>query len=155
MKFLTLFLKLILIVLGLMVLLLCTLGFPDLFEKLKIIYPHYFLEQSLFIAGLYASAILFYFASINAYRILNLIDHHTAFSTTALNAIIKVKKAVFGMGVCYMFLLPFIYRVAIIEQAPGLVLMMGAIVAIPYILATFAAILERLLKEAIQLKPVH
>lgn len=59
------------------------------------------------------------------------------------------------MGVCYMFLLPFIYRVAIIEQAPGMVLMMGAIVAVPYILATFAAILERLLKEAIQLKPVH
>ncbi|MFT8767558.1 hypothetical protein [Lentilactobacillus hilgardii] len=90
MKWLTSFLKLVLVGLGLAVLLLCVLAFPALLKKLGVIYPQYGFERLLFMTSLYISAILFYIAGINAYRILNLINQHNVFSVTAINAIARI-----------------------------------------------------------------
>lgn len=149
MKFLTTFLKLGLIVLGGIVALGCLFTFPALFRKLGMIYPQFVFERFLFMASLYVSAVPFYTAEFNAYRILNMINRKKAFSIEAINAMTRIKQLVFGMGICYTLFLPFIYRVADVEDAPGMVLIVGAIAAVPYAVAAFAAILERLAKRVV------
>ncbi|EEI20315.1 hypothetical protein HMPREF0497_0884 [Lentilactobacillus buchneri ATCC 11577] len=149
MKWLTSFLKLVLVGLKLGVLLLCVLAFPALLKKLGVIYPQYVVERLLFMTSLYTSAILFYVAGINAYRILNLINQHNVFSATTINAIARIKKMILGMGICYTLFLPFIYRVADSEDAPGLVLMFGVVALVPYVVSVFAAILEKLAKQVV------
>ncbi|MBZ2204525.1 DUF2975 domain-containing protein [Lentilactobacillus hilgardii] len=45
--------------------------------------------------------------------------------------------------------MPFIYRVADSEDAPGLVLMFGVVALVPYVVSVFAAILEKLAKQVV------
>ncbi|MFT8449330.1 DUF2975 domain-containing protein, partial [Lentilactobacillus hilgardii] len=62
---------------------------------------------------------------------------------------LTIKKMILGMGICYTLFLPFIYRVADSEDAPGLVLMFGVVALVPYVVSVFAAILEKLAKQVV------
>lgn len=152
MKIKTLFLKMALIAIGIIVLFFCALVFPNVLIKVSYTYPKIVLTRYLFTGCLYLSAILFYIAEGYAYRILQLIDRDNVFSGQALHAIKQIKYAVGGMGVCYLLFLPMIYWVADVEDAPGMIIIMTVIAMIPFVVAVFAAILEKLLQKATQLK---
>ncbi|WP_218043509.1 DUF2975 domain-containing protein [Lentilactobacillus dabitei] len=152
MKIKTLFLKLSLVCIGIIIALLCGIAFPRTLGKLSDIYPQIGWELYVFAFFLYLSAVFFYIAEGYAYRILQLIDHDNVFSGQALQAIKRIKYALAGMGICYIFFLPMVYQLAIAEDAPGLVLMMAIVAMIPFVVSVFAAILEKLLEKATQLK---
>ncbi|MCH4170334.1 MAG: DUF2975 domain-containing protein [Lactobacillus sp.] len=148
MKIQTLFLKSALIGIGVVVLLFCIFAFPRIPGALIREYPHIGLERPLFMVGLYGSALFFYVAEFHAYHILQLVDHNDVFSGQALKSIATIKHVIFAMGICYLAFLPLIYRVADYEDAPGLILIGGAVVLVPFTISVFAAILEKLLKKA-------
>ena len=51
-----------------------------------------------------------------------------------------------------MIVLPFVYILAEVDDAPGLILVGMVMVFAPLVIAVFAAVLQRLLKEAIDIK---
>jgi Protein of unknown function (DUF2975) len=52
----------------------------------------------------------------------------------------------------YMVILPFVFMVADLDDAPGLVIIGMVPVFASLVIAVFAAVLQRLLKEAIDIK---
>lgn len=127
MKIKSWFLKSSLVCIGIIVALLCGLVFPRMLGKLSEIYPQVSWELYVFAFFLYLSAVFFYIAEGYAYRILRLIDRDNVFSGQALQAIKRIKYALAGMGICYIFFLPIVYRIANAEDAPGLILMMAIV----------------------------
>lgn len=101
---------------------------------------------------LYAPAVPFYTALYQTLKLLGYIDKKTAFSLLSVKALRKIQYCATAMSILYLLGMPFIYFSAQVEDAPGLVLMGAAFACSPFVIATFAAVLQRLLKEAIDMK---
>jgi hypothetical protein len=151
----TLFLKLALIIIGIPVLVLCIVGLPQIMivafeEAAKGATLGYIVIGILVI--MYASAVPFYIALYQAFLLLNYIDTNQAFSQISVNALRKVKNCAKTICVLYGVALPFVFIVAQWDDAPGLVLIGMVVVGASLIIAVFAAVLQRLLQEAIDIK---
>lgn len=144
MKARTLFLKLALAILTGIVLLFNIFLFPR--------FPRTNFAQWCFSIAIFTSALLFYFTAFQAFVILRLVDQNLAFSEVTLGAVRRIKLSTFAIGVSYIGLLPQIYWFADMDDAPGLVLIGGCIVLLPFIISLFVAVLQALLQNAIDIK---
>jgi Protein of unknown function (DUF3036). len=144
------FLKIALLIIGIPVLALCAYGIvwlthnPVKPEYAHIIYP--------IMAGLYVSSIPFYLVLFKAYQLLCYIDSNKAFSQISVHALKYIKYCAAAISVLYVALIPFVYLLAEKEDAPGLIIIGMVPVFAPMVIAVFAAVLERLLQEAIDIK---
>lgn len=146
----TLFLRLAVILIGVPVLALCLYGAVYLMKNpanpdyAHILYP--------IVIGIYASAIPFFIALFQAFKLLNYIDKNQAFSELSVQALKVIKFCALTISGLYLVILPFIYIVAEIDDAPGLIIVGSVPVFASLVIAVFAALLQRLLKEAIDIK---
>ncbi|OCA87967.1 hypothetical protein A8F94_09060 [Bacillus sp. FJAT-27225] len=146
----TLFLRMAVFLIGTPVLALGTFGLfwlaknPANPDYAHILYP--------IVIGLYVSAIPFFAALYQAFKLLGFIDRNEAFSDLSVKALKRIKfSGIFFSGV-YAVILPFVFMVAELDDAPGLVFVGAAPVFAGMVIAVFAAVLQRLLKEAIDIK---
>ena len=146
----TLFLKIAVFLIGTPALALCIFGLPWLANNpvnpdyAHILYP--------ILIGMYVSAIPFSVALYQALRLLSYIDKNEAFSELSVKALKNIKYCAITISTLYVVMLPFIYLVAEKDDAPGLIIIgMGPIFA-SMVIAVFAAVLQRLLQEAIDIK---
>jgi hypothetical protein len=95
---------------------------------------------------------LYFFALYQGFRLLDNIDANDAFSDLSVNALKNIKVSAFAISIVLATFMPIVYYVADIDDAPGLILIGAAIVFTPIVISVFAALLERLLKEAIRIK---
>jgi len=151
----TLFLKAAVIIIGLPVLALCIFALPQLastaFEHAKEgAQLAYIVFGLLFI--MYVSAIPFYFALFQAFKLLSYIDKNQAFSDLSVIALKKIKNCAITISGLYVAALPLLFPIAEWDDAPGLVLIGMVIAGASLVIAVFAAVLQRLLKEAIDIK---
>jgi hypothetical protein len=104
------------------------------------------------VVGLYGSMIPYFLALYQAFNLLSYIDKNHAFSELSVKALQKIKFCALTISGLYVVILPFIYFIAELDDAPGLIIigMVPAFAAI--VIAVFAAVLQRLLKEAIDIK---
>jgi hypothetical protein len=98
------------------------------------------------------SAVPFFFALYNGLLLLRYIDANTAFSELSTKAIRSIKYCAFTISVLYAAGMPLIIRVAEADDAPGGVLMGLVFIFATLIVGVFAAVLERLLQNAIDIK---
>lgn len=98
------------------------------------------------------SAIPYYIALFQAYRLLRLIETNGAFSAASVGALKKIKRSGLWISFLYTLALPLIFIVAQWDDAPGLVLIGMVIVGASLVVSVFAAVLEALLQEAITYK---
>jgi len=106
-----------------------------------------------FLVGLYAAVIPFFFALHQTLKLLSYIDKKKAFSDLSVKALRNIKYCAFAICALYMAsIMPLIFCFAEFDDAPGLVLIGFVIGLSPVVIATFAAILQRLLQEAIDIK---
>lgn len=152
MKIKTLFLKAALIGIALVVLLFSIFLFPLMPAGIAGDMPTVTYEAWLFVAVLYFTEIVFFLLVIQAFKLLILIDHNDVFSEKALNHIRWIKIGCGAIGVAYLGLMPLVYQLADIEDAPGVVLIAGCGIMVPFILSVFMAVLQKLLESAIALK---
>jgi hypothetical protein len=138
----TLFLKVVIFIIGLPVLLLCIFWLPGFFG-----YLHF-----LIVAAVYGTAIAFYNALYQALKLLSYIDRNKAFSELSVTALKKIKYSAVVISGLYTVILPFLYPVAEADDAPGLLGFPCMIIFAFIIIAVFAAVLQMLLKEAIRIK---
>lgn len=148
----TLFLKAALILIGLPVLALCIFVVPEIASFIVELYPDDAYLKYLVYVDLYAAALPFYFALYQAFRLLNFIDKNQAFSERSVQALKKIKYCAITYSGLYVLGLPLFYLIAEKDDAPGVILIGMVMIFASMVIAVFAAVLQRLLKEAIDIK---
>ncbi len=149
----TIFLKLTILSLGLFVLMLFLLGgswiirYPVHSTYQHILYP--------ILTGIGISVIPFYLALWKAYQLLQYIDANQAFSLHSVDALKIIRNCAAAVSMIYLFLMPFVYLLADKEDAPGLIFIGLIPLFAAMVIAVFAAVLKRLLQEAIAIKTEH
>lgn len=146
----TLFLKIAVILIGIPVLALCIYGLPWLANNpvnpdyAHILYP--------IVIGMCVSVIPFFVALYQAFKLLSYIDKNLAFSELSVESLKIIKFCAMTISGLYVVILPFVFLVADLDDAPGLVIIGMVPVFASMVIAVFAAVLQKLLKEAIDLK---
>ena len=146
----TLFLKTAVILMGIPVLALCIFGVPWLANNpvnpdyAHILYP--------ILIGMYLSVIPFFVALYQDFKLLSYIDKNQAFSELSVKALKNIKFCAMPISGLYVVILPFVYLVAELDDAPGLIIIGMVPIFASMVIAVFAAVLQRLLQEAIDIK---
>jgi len=151
----TLFLKAAVIIIGIPILALCIYLLPQIAKEAiehveKGAVLAYVVFGLLFI--MYVSVIPFYYALYQALKLLSYIDKNQAFSDLSVKALKKIRNCAITISGLYVVALPLVFVIAEWDDAPGLVLIGMVVVGASLVIAVFAAVLQRLLKEAIDIK---
>lgn len=146
----TLFLKAAVCLIGAPVLALCIFALPQIASDTNEDYSKSVVLP--IVIGLYAAAIPFYLVLVQAFRLLGYIDKDKAFSELSVVALKRIKYCAVAVAVLLAACLPFIFQVADKDDAPGLILMWAALSGAPFVIAVFAAVLQKLLHKAIDIK---
>ncbi|MDM5329971.1 DUF2975 domain-containing protein [Neobacillus sp. CF12] len=104
------------------------------------------------VVGMYVSVIPFFGALFQAFKLLGHIDKNQAFSDLSVKALKNIKICAITISVLYTIILPFVFMVAELDDAPGLVIIGMVPIFASMVIAVFAAVLQRLLQEAIDIK---
>ena len=148
----TLFLKLAVFIIGTPVLALCIFLVPELGNVAAKLLPEFAYIKYLVSIVFYASAIPFYFALYQAFKLLRYIDKNKAFSELSVKALKKIKHCAITISILHVLVLPLFYLFAEIDDAPGVIFVGLVVPFASMVIAVFAAVLQRLLQEAIDIK---
>lgn len=150
MKRKTLFLKISIFLLGLPILLLCFYVLPLAAKESAAHYPKpVYLPV---IISAYLSALPFYFALYQAFRLLCYIDRNNAFSKASVTSLKYIKYCGAAISILYGINMPLLYFMAKKDDAPGIMIIGLACTFAPVVIAVFAAVLQKLLQNAIDIK---
>jgi hypothetical protein len=148
----TIFLKLALILIGIPILALCIFVLPLILKdagegSTEMAYVLYGI-----ITIMYLSTIPFYFALYQAFILLNYIDNNKAFSEISVNALKKIKNCATTISILFVAGMPLFYIVGEVDDAPGVIVIGMVIIFASMVISVFAAVLQKLLQEAIHIK---
>ncbi len=143
----------VIIIIGLGVLALCIFGIPVMIrETFRYLHEFSYLKYPTLI-DLYATAVIFFFALYQGILLLNYIDKNTAFSELSIKALKKIKYSATAMSGLYLLNMPTIFFLADKDDAPGAIIFGFALACTPLIVAVFSAVLQKLVQNAIDIKP--
>jgi len=142
----TLFLKGVVILMGLAVLAACIYIIPEAMSNERV--GNY--RQIIF--GMVIAAIPFFFALSQAYKLLNFIDANKAFSEGSVKALKNIKYCGIIIGILYAIGLPFIFQVADKDDAPGAIVITMVIIFASIVVSVFAAVLQKLMQSGLEIK---
>lgn len=142
----TLFLRLVIILFGALVLGLCLFALPVGIRASD------WNGYRPILLGMYVPAIPFFFALYQTLKLLGFIDKNVAFSDLSIKALKNIRLSAIAISVLYAAGMPFIFRAADQDDAPGVVLIGFVFAFAPLVIAVFAAVLEKLLRNAMDIK---
>lgn len=142
----TLFLKFVIGLMGLGVLAFCIIVLPRVIGSFDIG------GYDPILLGMYVPAIPFYIALYQGFKLLGFIDRNTAFSEASVKALKYIKYCAVAISAMYAAGMPYIFYVADKDDAPGVVLIGLVFMSAPMVIAVFAAVLQKLLQNAIDIK---
>lgn len=148
----TLFLKIAVILMAIPVLALCILLVPELGTLSEKLLPAFSSIQYIVSIILYASSIPFYFALYQAFQLLRYIDQNKAFSELSVKSLKKIKYCAIIISSLHVLILPLFYLFAEKDDAPGVIFVGLLVPFASIVIAVFAAVLQRLLQEAVEIK---
>ncbi len=147
----TMFLKVIIFLAGISVLALCIFLVPEMADFTANLYPNITPIKYLVFIVMYGAAVPFYVALYQAFNLLQYIDENTAFSELSVKALKNIKRCAITISGLYVLSLPLFHFIAKKMDPPiglvGLIIVFASLV-----ISVFAAILQRLLQEAIHIK---
>ncbi len=85
-------------------------------------------------------------------NLLKYIDQNNAFSDDSVRALKNIKISALIITLLLISFMPVAYTIADLDDVPGILLLSLAIMFTPLVMSVFAALLEKLLHEAIQIK---
>jgi len=148
----TLFLKIAVILIGIPVLALCIFLVPEIANFAAELYPDIAYIKYLVFINFYAASIPFYFALYQAFKLLSYIDKSKAFSDLSVRALKTIKYCAITISILYVLGMPLFYLIAEMDDAPGIIVIGMVLIFASLVIAVFAAVLQKLLKEAIDIK---
>lgn len=144
----TIFLRFVIFLIALGVLSLCLVVFP-LFIRAELRGDF---DYGAIFLGMYVPAIPFFIALYQALKLLSYIDRNKAFSPLSVKALKNIKYCGVAISGLYTLGLPYIFYVADKDDAPGVVAIAFVIIFASFVIAVFAAVLQSLLQNAIDIK---
>ncbi|MCU7667855.1 DUF2975 domain-containing protein [Bacillus thuringiensis] len=147
----TLFLKISVILIGIPILALCIFLVPELADAVADFLGVSSIKYIIFIL-LYGGTLPFYFALYQAFKLLSYIDTNIAFSELSVRALMKIKYCALSICGLHVLGLPLYYFVADKDDAPGLIFVGMLIPFASLVITVFAAVLQSILKDAINIK---
>jgi cellulose synthase/poly-beta-1,6-N-acetylglucosamine synthase-like glycosyltransferase len=148
----TFFLKAVILLIAVATLLLCVFVLPQIWHVVLREVPEFSRAAYPALIGLSWTAIPFLFALFQAFMLLHYIDTNVAFSEASVRALRRIKFCAIAMSVGYAACQPLLFIIAELDDAPGLGAMGLAAVFAPLVVATFAAVLQKLVRHAIDIK---
>ncbi|MDF2651113.1 MAG: YoaS [Paenibacillus sp.] len=148
----TLFLKLVVFLIGIPILALCIFVVPEIGNYAAELYPNIAPMKYLVLIDLYATAIPFYFALYQAFKLLGYIDKNKAFSELSVTALKNIKYCAITISTLYVLGMPLFFLMGDKDDAPGVVALGLVMIFASMVIAVFAAVLQKLLKNAIDIK---
>ncbi|OQR57124.1 DUF2975 domain-containing protein [Bacillus sp. CDB3] len=148
----TLFLKTAIILISIPVLALCIFLVPNIGNYVAELYPDIAYIKYLVLLNLYATVVPFYFALYQAFKLVSYIDKGNAFSKLSVRALKKIKQCAVTISILYVVGTPLFYLVAERDDAPGIIILGMLLIFASMVIAVFAAVLQSLLKNAIDIK---
>ncbi|RYL94069.1 DUF2975 domain-containing protein [Sporolactobacillus sp. Y61] len=148
----TVFLRFSVLFMGLPVLALCIFVLPDIAGFFAELNPDFAYFQYPFLIGLYITAIVFFAALYETLKLLRYIDKNQAFSQLSVTSLKHIKYCALIIGGLYVLFMPLIYLMAEADDAPGMILIGTGIIFGCLVVSVFAAVLQKLLKSAIDMK---
>lgn len=142
----TTILKLIIVLIGLTVLVLCVFVLPR-----GILSEHSGMYRPLLI-GMYIPAIPFFIALYQGYKLLQYINKSNIFSEISINALGKIKYCAIAICALYTLGMPYIFYLAQRDDAPGVAAIGFIFIFTSLIVATVSAIFQKMLKNVISIK---
>ena len=130
----------------------CIFLVPEIGNVAAKLLPEFANIKYLVSIALYASAIPFYFALYQAFKLLRYIDKNKAFSQISVKALKKIKHCANTISILHVLVLPLFYLFAEKDDAPGVIFVGLVVPFASMVIAVFAAVLQKLLKEAIDIK---
>ena len=146
----TIFLKIVFFLIGIIVLALCIFWLPAIAAGAAEHYPKLYYWPVLI--GAYLSAMPFFIALYQALRLLSYIDRNKAFSELSVTALKNIKHCAITISIIYAVLIPFLVPMANADDAPGIVALGLVIAFASFVIGVFAAVLQKLLKDAVDIK---
>ncbi|PEX91575.1 DUF2975 domain-containing protein [Bacillus cereus] len=147
----TTFLKVIIFLTGVAVLALCLFLVPNIAHFAAKLYPNIVPMKYLVFIVMYGAAVPFYVALYQAFNLLRYIDMDTAFSELSVKALKNIKCCAITISGVYILGLPLFHFIAK-KIDPPIGLLGLIIIFASFVIAVFAAILQHLLQEAINIK---
>lgn len=146
----TLFLKIVIILLGMTVVALCVLWLPWLARNAAEQAPEFAYLQYPVLIGLYVTAVPFFMALHQAWQLLNYIEKNAAFSELSVSTLNKIKYC--GNAIASLYAVGTILLLTQNALHPGVVIIGFLVMFTSIVIAVFAAILQKLLKNALEIK---
>lgn len=148
----TIFLKLAVFFIGIAVLALCIFGLPWIARDAAESSAKMACVLYGILIVMYVSAIPFFLALYQGFKLLCYIDMNKAFSELSVKALRNIKNCANAISILYVLSMPLFYIVGEVDDAPGVILIGMIFVFVPMVIAVFAAVLQKLLKNAIDIK---
>ncbi len=148
----TIFLRGAIFFIGIAVLAICVFGLPGFVSEVAKLAPQLASMQYPILLGLYATAIPFFYALYQSLKLLGYIDQNLVFSEVSVRALRSIRNCAIAISGIYVIGLPVFAMIGEADDAPGVVVLGLLIVLAPLVIATFAAVLQRLLQAAIEIK---
>ncbi len=148
----TVILRAAILAIGAIVLAICVFALPATWRAVAAEYPTHTYVFYIIILLLYLAAIPFYGALYQGMRLLRYIDSKQAFSQLSVTALKRISIFATIISGIFIVSLPFFYIWAQNDDAPGLILFALFLVCAPFVIGVFAAVLQRLLQEALHIK---
>lgn len=150
----TLFLRVAVLLIGIPVLALCIFGLPGMAARDAAAHPETAYLQYPFLLGAYLTVIPFFYALYQALKLLNYIDKNKSFSERSVKSLKYIKYC--AITISTLVLTGLLSVVALTagegEDITGVIGIAFILVFGSLVIAVFAAVLQRLLKEAIDIK---
>ena len=147
----TIFLKTVVVLMGIPVLGICIFVLPVLGNFDEWI-PKFAYLQYPFLIGMYTTALAFFFALYQALKLLSYIDKNNAFSDLSVKAIRIIKNCAITISCIYVLEMPIFVLMGDTDDSPGLVALGLVFMFASIVIAVFAAVLQKLLINAIEIK---
>lgn len=148
----TFFLRASVITIGAAIAALCIFALPAMWLAVAEEYPDASYALYGVLVAMYFAAVPFFIALYQTLRLLGYIDKNKAFSLLSVKSLKRIAYCGVAVAAVYTVSLPFFYVWAQEEDAPGLLVIGMVFVGASLTIAVFAAVLQRLLKEAIAIK---
>jgi hypothetical protein len=142
----TFILKTVIVLVGTGVLALCIFVLPAGIMSDKVGYYRPLL------LGMYVPAVPFFIALYQGLKLLHYIDQNKVFSNASVNALKIIMYCAGIIGGLYLAGMPYIFSVAERDDAPGVALLGFIFIFSSLVIATAAAVFQRLLQNVIDMK---
>lgn len=147
----TIFLRLAVYIMALMMAAICIIVIPHHLIGANNLMHNTFYNW-MFGSGLYFTALLFFIILYQALKLLHLIDKNEAFSTLSVKNLKNIKVSAYLAFLIYIVELPLFYLFADKDDAPGVVVIGIVFAGTALVIALFASMLQKLLSQAIKIK---